>query len=80
MDRLRDALLHQNDYPKSITSAPRNLDCKTEDKTWKFTTVCLLYVKSLAEKIFLKFVVQMISGHSGVAQLFVNISSESNLQ
>ena len=37
MDRLRDTLLHQNNYPKGITSAPRNLDWKTEDKTLKLT-------------------------------------------
>ena len=32
MDRLRD-ILHQNNYPKRIISASRNLDHKTEDKT-----------------------------------------------
>ena len=50
MGRLRDTL-HRNNYPKSITSVPRNLDHKTEDKTQKLTTVCLPYVKGLAEKI-----------------------------
>ena len=48
MDRLRDTL-HQNNYLKSIKSAPKNLDWKTEDKTWKLTTICLPYVKGLAE-------------------------------
>ena len=38
--------LHHNNYPVSITSAPRNLD-----NTRKLTTVCLPYVKGLAERI-----------------------------
>ena len=42
-------------------------------------TVCLTYIKGLAEKKFRKYIVCMISGqHSGVAQLFVNISSVPN--
>ena len=73
MDRLRDTL-HWNNYPKRITSALRNLDHKTEDKTQKLTTVCLHYFKGLAKKTFFKYVVHMSSGpHLGVAQLFVNI-------
>ena len=47
---LRDNL-HYNIYPESITSAPRNLDRTTENITRKLTTVCLPYVKGLAEKI-----------------------------
>ena len=43
--------LHRNNYPESITSAPRNLDRRVEDNTRKFTTVCLPYVKGLAERI-----------------------------
>ena len=50
MDSLRETL-HRNNYPESITSATRNLDRKTEDNTRKLTTVCLPYVKGLAEKI-----------------------------
>ena len=41
--------LHCNNYPKRITSAPRNLDRRIEDNTRKLTTVCLVYVKGLAE-------------------------------
>ena len=33
--------LHRNNYPESITSAPRNLDRRMEDNTRKLTTVCL---------------------------------------
>ena len=43
--------LHRNNYPECITSAPRNLDRKIEDNTRKLTTVCLPYVKGLAERI-----------------------------
>ena len=43
--------LHRNNYPESITSAPRNLDRRVEDNTRKLTTVCLPYVKGLAERI-----------------------------
>ena len=43
--------LHRNNYPESITSAPRNLDRRIEDNTRKLTTVCLPYVKGLAERI-----------------------------
>ena len=43
--------LHRNNYPESITSAPRNLDWRVEDNTRKLTTVCLPYVKGLAERI-----------------------------
>ena len=43
--------LHCNNYPERITSAPRNLDRTMKDNTWKLTTVCLPYVKGLAERI-----------------------------
>ena len=43
--------LHRNNYPEHITLAPRNLDRRIEDNTWKFTLVSLPYVKGLAEKI-----------------------------
>ena len=42
---------HRNKYPEGITSATRNFDRTTENDTRKLTTVCLPYVKSLAEKI-----------------------------
>ena len=47
---LRDNLYHNN-YPKSITSVPRNLDQTRENDTWKLTTVRLPKVKGLLEKI-----------------------------
>ena len=43
--------LHRNNYPQRITSATRNLDRRTEDNTQKLTTVYLLYVKGLTERI-----------------------------
>ena len=43
--------LHRNNYPESITSAPRNLDKSIEDNTRKLTTVCLPFVKGLPERI-----------------------------
>ena len=43
--------LHRNNYPESIISAPRNLDRRIEDNTLKLTTVCLPYVKGLAQRI-----------------------------
>ena len=43
--------LHCNKYPECITSAPRNLDRRIEDNTQKLTTVCLPYIKGLAERI-----------------------------
>ena len=42
--------LHRNNYPRRITSAPRNLHWRMEDNTRKLTTVCLPYVKGLAER------------------------------
>ena len=42
--------LHRNNYLERKTSAPRNLD-RIEDNTRKLTTVCLPYVKGLAERI-----------------------------
>ena len=43
--------LHRNNYPESITSAPRNLDRRMVVNTRKITTVCLPYIKGLAEGI-----------------------------
>ena len=42
---------HRNNYPKRITSAPRNLDRRIKDNTRKLTTVCLPYDKGLTERI-----------------------------
>ena len=42
---------HRNNYPERITSALRNLDRRIKDNTRKLTTVCLPYVKGLAERI-----------------------------
>ena len=42
---------HRNNNPECITSAPRNLDRRKEDNTRKLTTVCLLYVKGLVERV-----------------------------
>ena len=42
--------LHRNNYPDRITSATRNLYRRTEDNIHKLTTVCLPYVKGLAER------------------------------
>ena len=43
--------LYRYNYPKRMTSAPRNLDRRVEDNTLKLTMVCLPYVKGLAERI-----------------------------
>ena len=43
--------LHHNNYLKHITLVPRNLDWRIENNSRKLTTVCLPYVKGLAEKI-----------------------------
>ena len=43
--------IHRNNYPERITTVPRNLDRRVEDNTRKLTTVCLPYVKRLAERI-----------------------------
>ena len=43
--------LHRNNNPERIKFAPSNLDRRIEDETRKHTTVCLLYVKFLAERI-----------------------------
>ena len=43
--------LHCNKYPEHITLPPRNLERRIEDDIWKLTTVCLPYVKGLAERI-----------------------------
>ena len=42
---------HRNNYPESITSAPRKLDRRMEDNTRKLTSVCIPYVKGLAKRI-----------------------------
>ena len=42
--------IHRNNYPVRITSAPRNIDT-IPDNTRQLTTVCLPYVKGLAETI-----------------------------
>ena len=39
MDRLK-VTLHRNNYPRRITSAPRNLDHRAEDRTRKLSTFC----------------------------------------
>ena len=44
-------LLRFNNYPESITSAPRNLDRRMKNNTRKLTMVYLPYVKGLAERI-----------------------------
>ena len=43
--------LHRYNYSECKTSAPINLDRRIEDNTRKLTTVCLPYVKGLAERI-----------------------------
>ena len=43
--------LRRKNYPERITLAPRNLDRRIEDNTRKLTSVCLPYVKGLAERI-----------------------------
>ena len=43
--------LHRNDYPERTALGPRNLDRRIEDETRKLTTVCLPYVKGIAERI-----------------------------
>ena len=43
--------LRRNNNPERIKSAPRNLDRKMEDNAGKLTTVCLPYIKRLAEMI-----------------------------
>ena len=58
-----------NNYPESITSAPRNLDQRIEDDMWKLTTVCLLYMKGLAEKI------QRICSPNDIRTIFTSCSN-----
>ena len=58
--------LHRNNYPECITSAPRNLDRRMEDNTRKHTTVCLPYVKGLAERI------QKICSPYGIRTVFTS--------
>ena len=50
MKSLKDSL-HHNNYPESMTSAPRNLDRPTKNDKQKLTTVCLPHVKGFAENI-----------------------------
>ena len=61
--------LHLNNYPECITSAPRNLDRRIEDNTRKLTTVCLPYVKGLAERI------QKIYSPYGIRSVFTSGST-----
>ena len=65
---LRHNLQHNN-YPERITSAPRNLDRRMEDNTQKLTTVCLSYVKWLAERI------QKICGPYDIRTVFTSGST-----
>ena len=51
MISLRHNFHHNNYYPESIISALRKLDRRIEDDTRNLTTVCMTYVKGLAEKI-----------------------------
>ena len=44
-------ILHCNNYPECITSAPRNLDRRIEEYARKCTMICLPYVKGLAQRI-----------------------------
>ena len=60
--------LHRNNYPERI-SAPRNLDRRIEDNTRKLTTVCLPYVKGLAERI------QKICGSYDIRTVFASGST-----
>ena len=43
--------LPRNNYLERITSAPKKLDRRIADNTRKLTTVCLPYVKGVAERI-----------------------------
>ena len=43
--------LHRNNHPERIKSAPRNIDWRIVDNTRKLATVCMPYVKGLAERI-----------------------------
>ena len=61
--------LCRNNYPERITSAPRNLDRKLEDNTRKLTTVCLPYVKGLAERI------QKICSPYDIRTVFTSVST-----
>ena len=48
---MRSQHMHRNNNLERISSAPRNLDRRIGDNARKLTTVCLLYVKGLAERI-----------------------------
>ena len=72
--------LHRNNYPQCITSAPRNLDRVIEDGTRNLTTVCLPYVKGLAERIQKNIVYMTLGQYSQLAQLSGGISSVSSHQ
>ena len=61
--------LHRNNYPERIKSAPRNLDRRLEDNTRKLTTVCLPYIKELAERI------QKICGPYDIRTVFTSGST-----
>ena len=61
--------LHHNNYPECISSAPRNLDWRIENDDRKLTTICLPYVKGLAERI------QRICSPYDIRAIFTNGST-----
>ena len=61
--------LHRNNYREHITLAPRNLNRRIVDNTWKLTTVCLPYVKGLAKRI------QKIYGPYDIRTIFTSGST-----
>ena len=65
--------LYRYNYPECITSAPRNLDERIEDNTRKLATVCLRYVKGLAERI------QKICSPYDIRAVFTSGSTEFNM-
>ena len=58
-----------NNYPGRIRAAPRNLDRRIEDNTRKLTTVCLPYVKRIAESI------QKICSPCDIRTVFTSVST-----
>ena len=61
--------LHRNNYTERITWATRNFDRRIEDDTRKLTTLCLPYVKGLAERI------QKICSAYDIKTIFTNGST-----
>ena len=61
--------LHRNNYPERIISALRNQDRRIEVNTQKLITVCLPYVKGLAERI------QKISSPYNIRTVFTSGST-----